>query len=751
MARTASSPDSILSQQKTKTILVAVFVFLLPWFFLPVAFEAYETAKVYLSAFLVGALALMCARQFWQDKKLTLQRTPFDRAILLFVAVYLFATLFSIHTATSAWGYYSRLSEGLVGLLIFTALYYVVTHNLKSIRDVLTVVRSWVLSVSVLAVFIILQYFGLLTWLWEGLNRAGGIISYSGRFTPVGSSSSLLGVFLVALPLAVALLYFGKRSKNDPFKVLVVIGAVLITLAAAITAARMGLSFVPVLTIGVLFGLLLLRFRSKIGNNVFHVAVVIVFALIFTFIFLLPGVHERLGLPSIPVEMHAGIRASWDVASRSITGNGAKGLLLGSGPDTFFYDYTASLPVEYNNTVNWHQRYANAGSEILDILQGTGVLGLAALLFLVYVVIRVAGRELALFERKTATGTTVLVPVVSSILVSLVLMFVSPFTAINWIMLFMLLALLTVSIYDRDDKQKKAAQVVLTSQSGTSKLDGNSILPRIAAALIAVLLLTGTYILGRQFAADLMLRNSLTSLQLNDIQTAYTEAQNAVSLAPDKPYIQRNLALISTRFAQILASSQPQTQEELERNMSFVDSLVRQAVFGIQTAVVQNRADVESHESAANIYASMFTLSEGKLYKAETLAALRNSIAVDPYNPDHFINLGLFLYRNEQVEEAEVSFRNAHRLRPDYANSVLALGSLLEEKDNLEEARVFYEQVLALDSVGDETALGMEVRRRLETLGENTLFVNEEPLEVEGENSEAEDNTQSTDQAQPAE
>src|SRR3989338_1711112 len=85
--------------------------FLTPLFWTSLNYELFEYNKMILTygitVIIVGAWLLKSIN----DKRLTINRTPLDIPLLLFLAANILSTIFSIDPHTSIWGYYSSTNE----------------------------------------------------------------------------------------------------------------------------------------------------------------------------------------------------------------------------------------------------------------------------------------------------------------------------------------------------------------------------------------------------------------------------------------------------------------------------------------------------------------------------------------------------------------------------------------------------------------------------------------------------------------
>src|SRR3989344_7616909 len=113
---------------KIIAVSINLLVFLIPLFFLPFSFEAFEFNKQYLLFFLVLiALFAWIGRMVLADQEFRFKRTPLDVFVIGFLFIALLSAIFSVDKGSSIFGFYGRFSNGLLGLLSFGVLYFLIT------------------------------------------------------------------------------------------------------------------------------------------------------------------------------------------------------------------------------------------------------------------------------------------------------------------------------------------------------------------------------------------------------------------------------------------------------------------------------------------------------------------------------------------------------------------------------------------------------------------------------------------------
>jgi tetratricopeptide (TPR) repeat protein len=198
------------ASNKILTWLVAILVFLVPVFFLPLTSDFYFLNKTLLLYISVGLFLIIWASKVAQKGKLRLIRSPLDLPILLFTLSYLLAILFVSPNRVMA-----LLGRG--GLVLsLTIIYFVITSNLVSI---LYSLYSLVTSATLLSLLAIYQHIGVGQKLfslpaWMQLKT----------WTPAGSPLVLI-TFLI--PVFLLTLIFALRQKDSLIKILLFMGAAL--------------------------------------------------------------------------------------------------------------------------------------------------------------------------------------------------------------------------------------------------------------------------------------------------------------------------------------------------------------------------------------------------------------------------------------------------------------------------------------------------------------------------------------------
>ena len=130
--------------------------------------------------------------------------------------------------------------------------------------------------------------------------------------------------------------------------------------------------------------------------------------------------------------------------------------------------------------------------------------------------------------------------------------------------------------------------------------------------------------------------------------------------------------------------------------------LIQQSINSGRNATTLSPQTSVNWQNLSSIYRSLIGFGQN----ADSFALFTNqqAIALDPNNPQQYINYGGIFYQLKQWDNAIRQFQIAASLKPDYANAYYNLGHALEEKGELQSALTQYQTVKNLVA-GDKPSL----------------------------------------------
>ncbi|OGM33153.1 hypothetical protein A2803_02090 [Candidatus Woesebacteria bacterium RIFCSPHIGHO2_01_FULL_44_21] len=375
-----------------------------------------------------------------------------------------------------------------------------------------------------------------------------------------------------------------------------------------------------------------------------------------------------------------GFTTSWFVAVDSLK----QSPLLGVGPGNYLTAFNRFRPIAYNATDLWATRFTSAQSHLLTTVTETGLAGTAALLIIIYFVIKFARGQLKHSKSLLSehNGTLLALLVLGA---SLLIFPASP----TLILTFFILLALSV--------ETSSVNLGIFRESH----EGDPFATRLPVIIATLPLIVAVGFVGFQatriLSADITYKNALDLVVANDGRGAYDTLQSSINT---NPYVDR----YRVTYAQInlaLANSIAQKEGEItEADRNTIAQLVQQAIREGKSAVALNPGRAGNWEVLASIYRAVMPLAEGAdAFAVQTYA---QAVALDPLNVNTRIALGGIYYSAKAYENAIDVFKLAATVKPDHANAHYNLAVAYRDTGSLDRAIAEMSAVLSLVSRDSE-------------------------------------------------
>ncbi|PIZ58216.1 hypothetical protein COY20_03995, partial [Candidatus Shapirobacteria bacterium CG_4_10_14_0_2_um_filter_40_12] len=115
---------------KATKLLYLLLFFLTPLVFTTFNSELFEVPKMYLVYFFTVMILFFHVINYFKGQVSLFSKTPLNLPLLLFLLIQVISTIFSVDIHTSFFGYYSRLNGGLLSLLAFSLLFFILVNYL---------------------------------------------------------------------------------------------------------------------------------------------------------------------------------------------------------------------------------------------------------------------------------------------------------------------------------------------------------------------------------------------------------------------------------------------------------------------------------------------------------------------------------------------------------------------------------------------------------------------------------------------
>ena len=635
-----------------------LLVFLTPLFWLPFSFEAWEFNKVFLLFF--GGLGLLLAvtiNRFRQQSNFQFL-WPFDFLVLLFLLLAAVSAFFSVDKIASLFGFYGRFSDGLVGLLSFI-LVYLLARRQKDPTRLIKILLASGLMVVCLSFLALTGIFGNLAGFSATLKQL--------NFNPVSPSFEGLTLFLVPL----VFLALGVLKEKTKF-IFLVFSLGLIFLVDY-TPAWVVLGLTSLLALIFLF---LKSFKDKEGNFLRKNLALALFLVLATL-----GISFNLNqvvppaLISFPREVTLDQTTSWQVAQDSLRARP----LLGSGPGTFFYDFSRFRLASFNDDPLWQVRFDRPISHIAEVVASTGVVGILVYFILIAAVLK---SKIQPFDRLKIVPSNVEgqnskleteIPDVLffAFLAVVISQFVYYQNAVLGFSFWLFLGL----IAGQAGQARSFNFPLLSRFSRLKPLSLESLKGRIVfTSLILVLslvLLSIVFIGLRIYGADSFYRQAFQK-----------------AAGPEKTALLQKAVLTNPFFAEyqiilsraLLNSALAESQKPSRDLTKIFQDLSRSTDAAKQATQLSPRW-VAGWETLGMIYQEIQGLATGAEEAGQR--SFEKAIELEPTNPLLYSRLGKAFFVQDQFDEARIQFEKARHLKSDLLEPKLYLALIKEKKGDL--------------------------------------------------------------------
>jgi O-antigen ligase/tetratricopeptide (TPR) repeat protein len=667
-------------------IIVAVAA-LTPLIFSNLTTEFFEIPKL---IFLVVSVLLLLA--LWSiswvvQGKVVITRTPLDLPLILILAVVLLSTFFSPTRNPAIFGNIQSVHGSAFSWVAYILFYFIVTSNIKSLAQIKVLMYALLGSTVLTTVISLISYFGI----YLPLNFA-----QIQSFNPTGSSFSANYLIVIFLPVLLSSLL--KPNKIFPQIVALVI-TVLFTVALALTgnkAVWIGALVVLIITVLVSKRSQLVKGLPLLGLPII-VAVAILALSLIPINKINPLYNQR---QSFPNEIQLSFSDSWKIAASAFTDQP----FLGTGPDSFLFNYTQYKPATINLGNYWNIRFDTANNEFLQFLGTLGGLGLMALLFLTVVVINFAWKGLFQHENNIASALAI------ASLVAVILLALHATTPVSVVVMFLFFAMLMTLHKHLTGKVDEFSIGIKTSKVRENGYDINNmvvgdILPIILIFPVLIFVIWSGYQTYNAVAADYYHRKALNVASTRALDT-YNHLITAENLNPRIDLYRVDLAQTNFALANAIAVSKGPSEASpggslTDADKANIQTLLSQAVGEGKNAVILSPRNSANWEILASLYRQISGVAENAM--AFSLDSYGKAVSLDPMNPVLRLNIGGVYYSIKNYDLAIRFFDDAIKLKPDYQNAYYNLAVALREKGNLEESQLIAEKLVS-QLQGDTTS-----------------------------------------------
>jgi len=654
-------------------ICLYLIVFLVPLFFLPISSDPIELNKVFIFSILVLVAVICWLIKFLLKKEQDVWPSPLALFISILFVILLISTIFSTDFYTSLVGMPTYYSGSLVVILFFILFYFLFINNQKETKDIVNLLTVFLVSSFLIVVFNILQLFKIhiLPWDFAKLDV----------FNLISNSVSILSVYSVVL-LIIILGFLNFVKKNWAKIALAIFGL-----------ADLFLLFILDKNVGwysLIFGLLIflifLTSRSKELRIKWTLipTIILVFAVVMIFV---PS--AKVTKLEIPDDVLLNNNTSAQIVKSTLV----KKPIFGSGPETFYDDFTKFRPVSFNNSSLYGFKFIKSTNEWWQLLSTTGIFGVLAVLaiYILYL-----WRMISCFLKTKSINTDwyLKIIILSSFLVLFFSSLLYPLNFVMSLVFWLFLALGMGLMRFSQDEKVGFLKTKRMSYGATS----------ITFALLCILVVIFMFFGIKIWLADYYYNKAnLAVNKTEDIQKVENYFKKSVDLYPvNSTYY---FALAQNYIVRLQIEAQKQSPD-----LNLIKDLVQNSINYAKRGQELNKNQSDSYQSLAAIYQSAQPYSQDDL-TAQIVDAYNKTIEKDPNNPATYLNFGKFYLGlavniksllssatddaqkteiNQQVtdnlDKAKIQLDKATQLKENFVEAEFYLAAIFEVRGEMDKA-----------------------------------------------------------------
>ena len=428
------------------------------------------------------------------------------------------------------------------------------------------------------------------------------------------------------------------------------------------------------------------RFREQekgLGaKNFLRISLFVLAAVIFFTLFRETAGNINNLLKTSSTEVRPSWSATLDIAKKSLKDN----VVLGTGPNTFVYDWLKFKPAAVNNTIFWNAQFSSGFGYLPSMAATTGILGIVALIFFLAIFLNY-GRKAVFYKKEDTSPSGGQALAVVSFLGSAYLWTFVVLYAPGLLIFSMAFIMTGVFLASLANIGKIGMAEI--SLSGKTK-------PGMIFMVIGIILLIGTvssaYLYSRKFLA---LNNYSQALILfektGDIDKTGKKLTKAVGMDKQDEYYRAlsELGLISLN--KIIANKDLPADKALEL---FKDNLGITIAYAREAARL-NPADPVNWMQLGRVYESVVALKVEKADEA-ALNSYAEAFKASPLDPSPFIASARVFMQINKAGEARKYLQSALNIKPDFADALFMLAQIEAQAGNLKEAILRMEQTASV-------------------------------------------------------
>jgi tetratricopeptide (TPR) repeat protein len=631
-----------------------ILAFLLPIWVLPSTLFPLEINKAYLTFALIAVGSIFWVVARIQESSISIPKSSILLSVVFIIAAWLISSIFSDNLSLSFIGEGYQL-DTFSAIAFFGILAILFSILFQSEKDVLRI--YYLIFYSSIFVFIF-QFFQTLF----GISLLPFDIFQSSTANLIGSWNEF-GIFFGFIALESLILF--ELLKNKKRKIFF-LATLIISLLALMVVNFLSIWFV----LGI-FSIIFLTYLFSILKDIRAFARLPLFIIILSFLFIIsqPLIGNFLSSSGINfLEVRPSWSSTFEVIKKSLEENA----ILGSGPNTFLYNWLRFKPESINSTFFWATRFQSGIGLIPSFFSTTGILGIigwfAFFSFLLWSFLKTIAID---------KDNTLHVLMVASFFGALYL-WVFSIIYVPSFLIFALAFMLTGMFVGMFAKDKKIKSIEFSLLSGPK-------MRFISALLMITIIILGVgsfYVISKKYAASYYFAKGIYAFNTKgDLDTAENFLKKANTFS-SQDKINRALAELGLIRIQQLLNNQNLNADEMR---IMFQATLQNTIRYAQAATNQNKLEPLNWMELAKIYESIIPF---KISGASEMAlnAYKEALKRDPFNPNSLLGSARVASQSGDDDSAKEFLEKAISLKQDYASAHFMLAQIESRRGNIKEA-----------------------------------------------------------------
>lgn len=673
-----------------------------PLFFTSNTSELFELNKMWLAWGLTIIITCAWIGKMILERKIVVKRTPLDIPILLFLISQLIATILSLDSRVSVWGYYSRFNGGFLSILTYTLLYYILVST-STIAQAKKYLYITIITAVVVALWGFPSHFGFdpTCLMFRGtLDTACWTESFRPTiriFSTLGQPAWMAAYLAALLPITMAGFIWEREKQNlDSIVASVkkpkVIGLLLLTtlfyLDLLYTDTRGG--FIAFWAANILFWPTLFLFKQLPTKKL--LGYFITFSLIFLLCNFLVGIPipqlDKFSLRSIksqqlvqqaalkptPAPAAAPVSTS-SLMDSGITDSGTIRLLVwrgaidiwkahpvfGSGVETYAFAYYLFRPPAHNMTSEWDYLYNKAHNEYLNYLATTGAFGLGSYILFIGG-FTILALMLVITKSRLPEEKSEYIFYAAALPAAFVSILISNFFGFSVVIINLFLYIIPLWFFFFTNDIEKQKTLELSFKTG-EKRQIHNVSPYQWTGVLTVTLVSLFMLIQliRFWQADVAYALGTNLNHVGDYQSAYPSLTKAVQIRPSEPVFKDELSInLATLGTALIQSNDATTGSQL----------AQQAISASDEVVSSHPNNVVFWKSRVRVFYLLAQINPQ--YFKQALEAILVAKKLAPTDAKVSYNVGVLYGQNGQFTKGVEELTQTIALKPNYRDAYYA-------------------------------------------------------------------------------